>query len=137
MVNTIDMQEIRYLNLFERIMKVRTRFCFRYNETIVFCVPKPLVSKAVGEGGRNIRKMSGILGKKIRVVPAPRGVNDAGLFIKAVVNPVTFKGIEIKDSEVVIAGGTGKASLIGRNKRRLFEMQKIVKDFFGREFRIV
>ncbi len=137
MVNTIDMQEIRYLNLFERIMKVRTRFCFRYNETIVFCVPKPLVSKAVGEGGRNIRKMSEILGKKIRVVPAPRGVSDAGVFIKAVVNPVTFRGIEIKDSEVVIAGGTGKASLIGRNKRRLLEMQKIVKDFFGREFRIV
>lgn len=137
MVNTIDMQEIRYLNLFERIMKVRTRFCFKYNETIVFCVPKPLVSKAVGEGGRNIRKMSEILSKKIKVVPVPRGVDDAELFIKAVVNPVIFKGIEIKDHEVVIAGGTNKASLIGRNKRRLFEMQKIVKDFFGRDFRIV
>ena len=137
MVNTIDMQEIRYLNLFERIMKVRTRFCFRYNETIVFCVPKLLVSKAVGKGGRNVRKMSEILGKKIKVVPSPRSVNDAELFIKAVVNPVTFRGIEIKDSEVVIAGGTSKAFLIGRNKRRLQEMQKIVKDFFGREFRIV
>ena len=32
MVKTIDMQEMRYLNLFEQITRVRTRFCFKYNE---------------------------------------------------------------------------------------------------------
>ena len=137
MVNTIDMQDMRYLNLFEKIMRVRTRFCFRYNETIVFCVPKPLVAKAIGEGGRNIKKMSGILDKRIKVVVVPKGINDVEIFIKSVVSPVTFKNIEIKDNEVIVAGGSHKAALIGRNKRRLLEMQKIVRDFFGKEFRVV
>jgi hypothetical protein len=137
MVSTIDMQDMRYLNLFERIMKVRTRFCFRYNQYIVFCVPKPLVAKAVGEGGKNIRKMSGILGKKIKIVPAPNGFIDVDLFIKSVVSPVTFKNIEVKDNEVILSGGKNKAALIGRHKRRLLEMQKIIKSFFGKEFRIV
>lgn len=56
MTNTIDMQDIRYLNLFERIMGVRTRFCFKYNEGLVFCVPKALVQRSVGENGRNIKE---------------------------------------------------------------------------------
>jgi len=136
MASTIDMQDMRYLNLFERIMKIRTRYCFKYNENIVFCVPRQLVSKAIGEGGRNIRKMSEILGKRIKVVAAPEGIRDAERFIQAIVNPVTFKNLELRDYEFVLNAGEGKAALIGRNKRRLLEMQKIVKDFFGKEFRI-
>jgi len=136
MVNTIDMQDMRYLNLFERIMKVRTRYCFKYNENIVFCVPRQLVSKAIGEGGRNIKKMSEILGKRIKIVAAPDGLRDAENFIGAIVSPITFKSLDVKDNEIVVTGGEHKAALIGRNKRRLNEMQKIVKDFFGKEFRI-
>lgn len=131
------MQEMRYLNLFEKIMRVRTRFCFKYNEIIFFCVPKNLVSKAVGENGRNIKKMSETLEKRIRVIPAPEGINDAKSFIKSVVDPLHPRSIEIKEDEIVISGGSNKAALIGRNKRRLLEMQKILKDFFGKDFRIV
>lgn len=137
MVNTIDMQEIRYLNLFEKIMRVRTRFCFKYNDAIVFCVPKHSMAKAIGEGGKNIRKMSQILGRKIKVVIAPNGIEDLGDFVKAVINPLTFRNIEVKDNEVIVTGGSNKAALIGRNKRRLLEMQKVIKDFFGKEFRVI
>lgn len=137
MTNTIDMQDMRYLNLFERIMGVRTRFCFKYNEGIVFCVPKALVHKSVGENGRNIREMSEILQKRIKVVAFPESIRDAEFFIRSVVSPTIFKNFEIRDKEILITGGDNKAMLIGRNKRRLFEMQKIVKDFFDMEFRIV
>jgi len=137
MVNTIDMQDMRYLNLFEKIMKVRTRFCFKYNEAIVFCVPRHLVFKAVGPEARNIKRMSQILRKKIKVVAVPNGSKDAKSFVRAVISPTTFRGIEVKDNEVIISGGSNKAALIGRNKRRLAEMQKIVKNFFGKDFRIV
>lgn len=137
MVNTIDMQEMRYLNLFERISRVRTLFCFKYNGAIVFCVPKPFVQKSIGYNGRNIREMSEILGRKIKVVAQPQGIKDAEFFIRAVASPITFKNFEIKNNEIQITGGDNKAILIGRNKLRLQEMQKIVKDFFGKDFRIV
>ena len=136
MVNTIDMQEMRWLNLFERITKVRTRFCFKYNEIIVFCVPKNLISKAVGTGGKNIKDMSQVLRKKIKVVAAPFGVEDAETFIADIISPVTFNKFEIKDNQIIITGGRNKAALIGRNKRRLLEMQKIVKGFFEKEYRV-
>ncbi len=132
------MQDMRYLNLFGRITKVSTRFCFKYNENIIFCVPRHLISKAVGEGGKNIRQINEIIRKRVRVVSRPQGIQDAKQFIGEIVRPVTFKDLEIKNNEIILtAGSQSKASLIGRNKRRLLEMQKIVKDFFGKEFRIV
>lgn len=136
MVKTIDMQEIRYLNLFEQITRVRTPFCFRYNENIIFCVPRQFISKAVGEGGRNMRKLGEIIGKKIRVIAEPHGLNDSENFIRTIIIPLTIRDFNIRENEIVVGGGKNKAALIGRNKRRLLEMQKIVKDFFEKDFRI-
>ena len=138
MINTIDMQHMRYLNLFEKITGVRTRFCFRYNNMVMFAVPEKLVLKSIGPGVRNIKKINAIIGKKIKVVPIPRGVEDAKIFIQKVVSPVEFMDLNVRDGEVFLtAGSRNKAALIGRNKRRLHEMQKIVHDFFGKEFKIV
>lgn len=138
MVNTIDMQDMRYLNLFGKITRVNTRFCFKYNEIMVFCVPRLLIPKAVGEGGKNIKQMSEIIRKRIKVIPIPNGIRDAEYFIKAIVSPVTFKNLEVRDNEIILtAGNQSKAALIGRNKRRFLEMQKISKNYFGKEFRII
>lgn len=138
MVNTIDMRDMRYLNLFGRITRVQTKYCFMYNNVVVFAVPKMLISKALGKDAQNLKKMSDIIRKRVRVVAVPESIADAKSFIAAVVSPVTFKDLEIKDDEVILtAGSQSKAALIGRNKRRLLEMQEIVKGFFGKEFRIV
>ena len=138
MAGTINMQDMRYLNLFRRITGISTRYVFKYNEMIIFCVPKALISKAIGEKGRNIKKISEILGRRIKVIPIPRGVEHAKPFVEAIVSPVTFKGLEIKDDVMVLtAGSRSKAALIGRNKRRFLEMQKIIKDFFSKEFKII
>lgn len=138
MVNTIDMQDIRHLNLFGKITKVTTRFCFRYNRTIIFCVPRPLIPKAIGKGGKNVKQISEILRKKIKIIPIPQGIKDAKYFIEKIVSPVTFKNLEIRDDGIILTAGTqSKAALIGRNKRRLFEIQKISKNYFGKEIRIV
>ena len=137
-MKTIDMQDIRHLNLFGRITRVDTRFCFNYNEAIIFCVPRQLVSRAVGEEGKNVRQIGEILRKRIKIIPIPNGIQHAKRFIEAIVSPVKFRDLEIKNNEMILtAGNRNKAALIGRNKRRLLELQKIVKGFFGKEFRII
>jgi len=138
MTGTIDMQDMRYLNLFDRITGISTRHVIKYNEMIIFCVPKSMISRAIGPEARNIRRMSEILGRRIKVIPLPLGVQHARQFIQAIVAPVEFKDLEIKDNEMTLnAGSMSKAALLGRNKRRLLEMQKIIKDFFGKEFKII
>ena len=132
------MQGMRYLNLFEKITKVSTRFFFPYNNMIIFCVPRNMLSRALGRDNSNLKKINNILKKKIRIVPIPLGIADAERFIQVIINPVTFKEIEIKDDEIIItAGSQNKAALLGRHKRRLLEMKKIVGDFFNREVKIV
>ena len=138
MENTISMQDIRYLNLFNNVTKISTRFCFRYNDTVFFCVPKDLVSKAIGENGRNSKQLNKILEKKIKIISSPNGIQDAKEFVESIVSPIELKGVESNDNEMIIhAGSKNKAALIGREKRRLLEMRKIIRDFFGKDVRIV
>ena len=132
------MQDMRYINLFERITGISTRHVLKYNEGIIFCVPKSLIPKALGQNASNIREISEILGRRIRVIPIPLGIQHIQEFIGAIVSPVTFQGLEVKDNEIILtAGKQSKAALLGREKRRLLEMQHIIKDFFGKEFRII
>jgi len=68
----------------------------------------------------------------------PKGIEDVKQFIKIIISPVEFKEIEIKNDEIIItAGSSNKAALIGRNRRRLNEMQQIMNNFFKKDVRIV
>jgi len=138
MIKTIDMQDMRYLSLFEKVTHIRTRFCFKYNETLMFCVEKSEIPMALGDRGSNLKRISDIVKKRVRVIAKPNGIRDAKQFIQAIVSPVEFKDLEIKNNEIILtAGMQSKAALLGRNKRRLLEMQSIVKDFFEVDFKII
>ena len=85
-----------------------------------------------------MRRISDILGKKIRIIASPRGIVDAKVFIEDIIKPVTFKGLDIKGNEMILtAGAQSKAILIGRDKKRLIELQKIIEDYFGKELKII
>jgi len=132
------MKFIRYINLFEKISRVRTQHCFMHNSYIIFLVSPNLVSRAIGESGNNVKKLSKILGKKIKIIEIPRGIEDAKRFISSIVAPAVFKDLEVKENEIIInAGSQSKAALIGRDKCRLCELKEIVKSYFGKEVRIV
>jgi transcription antitermination factor NusA-like protein len=138
MVNTIDMKDMRQLKLFSKVTRISTNYIFNYNEQVIFCVPKPQLQRAIGPGASNIRRLSEILKKRVKILPHPRGTEDAKTFIEKIVAPVTFKDLDITDKEIILtAGPQSKAALLGRNKRRLLEMQEIVDGFFRRGYRVV
>ena len=57
---------------------------------------------------------------------------EIGEFVKSVVAPIEFKGIEIQGNSIVInAGRESKASLIGRGRQREKELADVLKNFFG------
>ena len=138
MTQTIDINFIRYLNLFEKITKVRTKNCFFYNNYLIYAVPGSFVSRAIGENGKNVKRLAEILQKKIKIVALPEKSYEINSFISRVVSPITFKSLDVTENEVIISGNVQcKASLIGRNKKRLIELKKIIKDMLNRELRIV
>lgn len=135
------MNHIRYLNLFEKMTKVRTKNCFFYNGYLIYAVSPKFVSKAIGEKGKNVKKISGILNQKIKIVPFPEdkeNVESVERFFSGIFDPVKFKNIEIDENEIRIeAGKQNKASLIGRDRQREKELKEIVKSFFGKEVKIL
>lgn len=137
-IQTIDMKDMRYLNLFEKITGVRCKNCFSYNLFLVFGVPTHLVSKAIGQDGKNVKKLYSILKKRVKIVALPENINGAEKFISAIVSPAEITGLEISENEIIITGSMqNKAVIIGRDKVRLKELQKIVKEFFGKELKVI
>src|SRR3972149_6573189 len=137
-MSIIDMKLMRYINLLDRISRVKTRKCFVYNNIIVFAVPREMMSQAIGPGASNIMRIQEQIGKRVKIVLEPRGIEDAQNFVREIVSPVRFKSLELKEGMLVLnAGMTSKAALIGRNKKRLEELSEIIMNNFGLNLKII
>ena len=125
------MKAIQYLNIFERVTKIKTRYCFEYNSSIIFAVPSYLVPKAIGENGANVKRLSAIMNRKVKVVAIPSVPSDIANFIETVVYPVKFKRITIELGKVTIqAGPQAKALVIGRNRVKINRLKYILERYF-------
>ncbi len=134
----INMQTMRYINLLDRAARVKTNKCFIYNNTIYFAVPRNMVSKAIGPAALHVKKIQENLGKRVRIISEPEGIEDAERFVREIVEPVRFKSLEVKEGIFVLTAGVqSKAALIGRNKRRLEELRVVLLDNFGLDLKIV
>jgi len=134
MKRTLDMQYIRYINLFGKITRVNAQHCFSYNNMLIFVVPKTSVKIAIGRENTNLRKISEILRKRIRIVAEPKAKTPADIeeFVKIIVSPIEYTSFEVKDLTVTItAGMEGKARLIGRQRIRQKELSEILGQYFG------
>ena len=131
------MEDLRHLNLFEKITKIRAKSCFEYNRTFFFCVDKRDLYKAIGKDSKNLKKIGSILSKRIKIIEYPKTTQMLSSFIKAIVFPIEFNEAFTEGENIILTTPKQtKAILIGRNKTRLFEMKKIIKNFFGKEFKI-
>lgn len=128
----LDMKTIQNMNLFEKITRVKSRCCFTYNNTLIFVVPKNLMSRALGENASNISYLGNKLNKKVRIVANPLGTHDIEQFIKSIIYPNDLKNIVLENNELIIFSlPRTKAALIGRNKQRIEELSDILEQFFG------
>ncbi|MEK6884890.1 MAG: NusA-like transcription termination signal-binding factor [Nanoarchaeota archaeon] len=133
----IDMQFIRYMNLFSRVTKMSAKHCFNYNNMVVFVIPRFAIERAIGRNNENLKQLSEIIGKRIRVVAEPAGIKDLKDFVKIIVSPIEFEKIDVHDTdkgkEAVIAtsGREAKAMLIGRARAREGELREILEQYFG------
>ncbi|MEM4152579.1 MAG: hypothetical protein QXK80_00440 [Candidatus Pacearchaeota archaeon] len=128
----LNLKTIQLINLFEKITRVKAKYCFDYNGITIFVVPKTLLNKALGKNAENLNKLKTQLNKKIRIITSPTNIRDAENFIKSIVFPYEIKKIDIQNNELYIFSAPGnKAALIGRNKSRLIELSDIIEKFFG------
>ena len=132
MIKVLDMKFIRYVNLFSKVTRLSCNHCFEYNNTIIFAVPRELVSRAIGPNNMNLQRLSNIIGKRVKIIAIPNGIEDIENFVSVVTMPIRVKAIEIRDGEAIVTvNAQSKASFIGKAKIRLEEMQNILEQYFG------
>lgn len=139
MAAVIDMKAMRYINLLDKVSRVKTRHCFVYNNAVFFAVQRNQVSQAIGPAASNIKKIQDSLGLRVRIIKEAEGTTDVKRFVEDIVSPIEPKEIEVKDKELIVTAGNmqNKASLIGRDKRRLEELKRIVEENFNLQLKII
>ena len=135
----LDMQLMRYINLLDKVSRVKTTRCFIYNNTIFFVVPRQFVSQAIGRNAENLRIMQDQMNRRIKIVAELKGKEDIKRYIEDVISPAQFKDLKIENNELIITAGNmqNKANLLGRGKTRLEELQEIVKDDLGLQLKVI
>ena len=128
MIRRLDFQNIQYINLFEKIARVRAADCFTFGLYTVFIVPQDELSKAIGQNGVNAKKISDILKKKIKIIPHTTNKEE---FVKAILYPIKIKEIKFENGALNIkAGSQAKAQIIGRESMRLKNLKEIIERYF-------
>lgn len=136
-MDKIDAKIIGFINTFERVTRtnIKTAFLDKNNQ-LVFIVNEGKAGKAIGKGGSNIKKLSHLLKKRIKVVEFNQDIKE---FIKSYINPLKAEKIEIEDKTVKIKAKSRqtKALLIGKNQQNIQELNKLTKKFFDCEVKVI
>jgi N utilization substance protein A len=126
-------QIIDYINLFENLTKARVKDCF-VNSIILFIVEEGEIGKAVGKKGKNVFMVSKLIKKKIRVVEFN---NDVEIFIKNLIYPV--EGKIYKENNLIsieLSKSSDKGIILGRERKKLQELQDIINKYFDFEIKV-
>ena len=128
MIRKLVFQDIQYINVFERVTKIRPSDCFNYGVYLVFLVPGEGLSRAIGQQGVNAKKLSSVMNRRIKII-SYNGNNED--FVRSIISPVKFKEIKVENGVVTIkAGPQSKALIIGKNSSRLKELKGILERYF-------
>ncbi|UZE93962.1 MAG: hypothetical protein IB618_00070 [Candidatus Pacearchaeota archaeon] len=128
----LDIQKIQYMNVFEKVVGLKAKYCFNYDSIIIFAVPRKLVTKAIGRNAENVNRLMRRINRKVKIVAVPTSRADLEYFIKVLIFPHKFRKLLLQNNELIIFSALReKAALIGRGKRRLHELSDILEKFFS------
>jgi len=132
----ITSEELRYIALLHDTTGVSAKDCIIDEEdgTIIFIVPPGQAGIAVGARGRNVKRISKILGRKIEIVEWADSLED---FVKNLFIPARVLGITLNkmpDGRKVLyvkVDPHDKGIAIGKNGRNVHKARLVLKRYYG------
>lgn len=125
---TYDINLMKFISLFENITRAKVKDCIS-GDPLVFVVEPGEIGKAIGKKGSNIRRIEGLLRKRIKVVEFNE---DEVIFVKNLISPLKPAEITKEDNIIVIKDPNTqtKAKIIGRDSKNLSNYKGIVSRYF-------
>jgi len=120
---------MKLMSMFESMTRSKLKDCFENKGTVVFVVMPGEIGKAIGKGAVNIKRIEGMLKKKIRVIEFNE---DLAAFVKNVIMPNKAENISYGEGVVTITptDSRSRGYLIGRAAEILRNNEEIVKRYF-------
>jgi len=121
----LNLELIQYINFFEKITKTKVKNCFLDKERLIFIVSQGQGRKAVGKGAFNVKKISRLLNKKIKIVEYNA---DPVKFINSLISPIVADDINISDTiiNIKVKSAKDKGLLIGRDGKNIKSIKEII-----------
>jgi len=127
--------EMRYIALFESITGATVRDCIvdEKNNRVIFVVKEGDVGMAIGKGGKNIRLLERMTGKKHEIIEYSES---PAQFIKNVLKPARVQEVRItqrsngKTIAVVTVEPRDKGVAIGKNGRNAERLRFFARRYF-------
>lgn len=125
-----DAALMKTMSIFENVTrsKIKDSFIDDHGQ-MVFVVREGEISKAIGKGGQNVKKLEKMLNRKIKIVEFnPQLLR----FVRNLIHPIKVKDVEEADKIVTITGfdTRSKGLLIGKGAQNLRNYTQIVKRYF-------
>ena len=119
---------MKYMQLFENLTRAKLKDCIA-SEQLIFIVEENEIGKAIGKKGSNVKRLEGLLNKKIKIVEFNPNIRQ---FIRNFVMPLQVKEITEENGIITIVGPDTKTKglLIGRERKNLENLKDIVKRYF-------
>lgn len=128
-----DTSMMKYFTIFENITRVAAKDCFPVNETIIFFVGRGNAKIAVGKQGVNIKKLSSMINKEVKVIEFSNEVID---LVKNIIFPLKAVSVEIAtDNEnqkvinIAFKSSKERRFLLDNNQKKLRLLKEIVKRY--------
>ena len=132
----LDMNTIRYINLFESITGVMVKDCIinEDRDKITFVVNEGQIGIAIGKNGMNVKKVQRALNKQVELLEFSK---DPAKFISNIFRPIKLKEVNITDDNgkkvAYVSFDDNRAGMI-RSKMRVvkhlipkyFDIQEVV-----------
>ncbi|MDP2908984.1 MAG: NusA-like transcription termination signal-binding factor [Nanoarchaeota archaeon] len=135
-MKVITSEIMGYINVFENVTRARVKDCYQGRDALIFIVQEGEAGKAIGKGGENIRRLTDLLKKRIKVVEFSE---DPLKFVSNFILP--FKAdVGLEGEKIVMIQGHGakfKQAVLGPERKNLKELQNIVSNYFDVEIRVM
>ena len=115
-MRVITSEIMGYINVFEGVTSALVKDCYKSGDDgLIFIVKEGNAGKAIGKGGENIRRLSSMLKKRVKVVEFS---DDASKFVANYIFPARGS-VYMRDGATVVVEGRGakfKEIVLGRER---------------------
>ena len=124
-----DINIMKFISLFESVTRASVKDCIQEECRLVFVVNPGEIAKAIGKGGSNIKRIEGMIKKKIKIIEFNPELVE---FVRNVVAPLKVSDVVEEEGTVTITpvDSQTRGLLIGRGAVNLRGFENIIKRYF-------